>query len=229
MRPPRREERRTDCTKKRYAIYLVVGTTGAYLLGPTTPPVITIALPQADPLAMTVTVIVLIGTIYGYLLSGIIVANNFMDWMTGALSRSGINTSQRWLIWLICTLPGNLFSLLLVSVVPNVDDILGLITGLSVILLLMTFQPLCGIHWARGAGETDSSGRKFFVRTDSAKAPADAAPTKRSWFAFMPDLYVGSAYEAGLWTTAAVGIPFSVIVLAKVVYHLTVVDFEGDR
>ena len=217
-----------------YACYLAVGTAGAFLLGPRTPPVVTMALPAGDPLAAAVHVAVLIGMVYGYLLSGIIVGNNALDLAVAGLRRLGAagaapspagkqppGAAKGFLLWLCCTLPGNLFSLLVVSVCPHVEDILGLITGLSVVLLLFTLQPLCGIHFERSRGPpTPGAFRRL------ASKEMEAAPTAAG---VLPARGVGSWREAGWWALAAAGVPFSLVILAKTAAHLATEVLPGFR
>ena len=218
-----------------YACYLAVGTAGAFLLGPHTPPVVTMALPAGDPLAAAVHVAVLIGMVYGYLLSGIIVGNNALDLAVAGLRRLGAGgeapssagkgkeegegAAKGFLLWLFCTMPGNVFSLLVVSVCPHVEDILGLITGLSVVLLLFTLQPLCGIHFERSRGPPTPGAFRRLASKEMEAAPAAAG--------VLPARGVGSWREAGWWALATAGVPFSLVILAKTAAHLATEVLPG--
>ena len=206
------------------ALYVAVGVPGAVWWGVDASEPITLQLPR-DAAGLAANVCVVWTFLYGYTMSTILVGGLVRAWLAtgaaGAFAAGAAGRASRG-AWFLITLLPNVWSMVLVSVVPVTQALVGLVTGLAGTLIFWSLSAATGLFWRRRRRPTpgvDAEG-------GGGKA-ASPEPPATSLGGLLPRCELRAGAEVPLWGVVALGVAATGAVLAAAGYFAGQVDFRG--
>eukprot|EP00931_Biecheleriopsis_adriatica_P088355 TRINITY_DN62697_c0_g1_i1.p1 TRINITY_DN62697_c0_g1~~TRINITY_DN62697_c0_g1_i1.p1 ORF type:complete len:457 (+),score=88.81 TRINITY_DN62697_c0_g1_i1:64-1434(+) len=198
-------------------IYVVVGVTGAYTWGAACQSPVNLQLPYAwDSIA--VNCLLLYGAGLDYLIGSIVTSGYLQEALEPGFDK-GDFSAKGCLRWLMFSLPANMFAVVLLSVVPRFETLVGVVTATAVSLASFTLPAFVGISLRRfrEANKEEEQADEAIESVDDGSSEGRRA---------------SNAEMSGCWSTplmqwmiASLGIVAMMTLLTSEVYFIATADY----